>query len=689
MRTDGTKNLHYTSVGTDCNDPNRNPTSNTISSKSDEENSFNDFDSDDTDADPNFVDSSSESSGSSSSDIEYAEREMKERAGKRKVLFPCNAEDKTRKRKRNVQKWQKIESKLLRNCGKSYKSIKKIKKDDGTIEKTQVTREARKILPPCGEKCRLSCSKKFSDEERQNIFQEYWKMADLQRQRDFIAANMTTVQPRYRYQKEDSRRRLNTAFSFDRKGERTRVCKQFFTATLGISGRMVRTVEEKRISAHGGVISTDCRGKHGNHATVPAAIKESIRKHIRSIPKIESHYCRARTSKEYIQGDKTVSDLYRDYKKMCEEENLEYGNYLMYYTIFNQEFNLAFFIPKKDQCELCTKFQNGSNAEKETLLVLYENHLQEKDLSRIEKENDKKSTNIVAVYDLQAVLPCPQGDTSTFYYVSKLNVFNFTIFQLKTNFVNCYVWHEGQANRGSVEITSCVWRYLEQLHHERGNESSIEDKSEVIFYSDNCAGQNKNKNIVTMYRKAILTFKWIKSITHKYLITGHSQNEGDSAHSNIEKQIRKARKSGPIYVPDHYVSLIRSAKKTGKPYTVHELCYDDFYDFQKDGIEIDRKNTDKEIFKISDVKIFRIAQDKPNELLYKNSYGEQDFKVVLLTSNLKTTRNKSSESGNKQVCLQKAYTVKRGISEAKKTGLLRLIDKNVVPRYYFDFYNNL
>ncbi|RXG56091.1 hypothetical protein Avbf_13984 [Armadillidium vulgare] len=91
MRTDGTKNLHYTSVGTDCNDPNRNPTSNTISSKSDEENSFNDFDSDDTDADPNFVDSSSESSGSSSSDIEYAEREMKERADSI-VVSGCSVE---------------------------------------------------------------------------------------------------------------------------------------------------------------------------------------------------------------------------------------------------------------------------------------------------------------------------------------------------------------------------------------------------------------------------------------------------------------------------------------------------------------------------------------------------------------------------------------------------------------------
>lgn len=29
----------------------------------------------------------------------------------------------------------------------------------------------------------------------------------------------------------------------------------------------------------------------------------------------------------------------------------------------------------------------------------------------------------------------------------------------------------------------------------------------------------------------------IKSISHKYLISGHTQNEGDSTHSTIEKEV--------------------------------------------------------------------------------------------------------------------------------------------------------
>lgn len=53
----------------------------------------------------------------------------------------------------------------------------------------------------------------------------------------------------------------------------------------------------------------------------------------------------------------------------------------------------------------------------------------------------------------------------------------------------------------------------------------------------------------------------IKSITHKYLIRGHSQNEGDSVHSVIERAIKEAKKTRPIYGPEQYISLIQSAKK--------------------------------------------------------------------------------------------------------------------------------
>lgn len=53
----------------------------------------------------------------------------------------------------------------------------------------------------------------------------------------------------------------------------------------------------------------------------------------------------------------------------------------------------------------------------------------------------------------------------------------------------------------------------------------------------------------------------IKSITHKYLIKGHTQNKGDSAHSQIEREIKRQLRSGPMYTPDAFVGAIKAARK--------------------------------------------------------------------------------------------------------------------------------
>lgn len=43
-------------------------------------------------------------------------------------------------------------------------------------------------------------------------------------------------------------------------------------------------------------------------------MKDGVRNHIKSIPRIESHYLRAQTTKEFIDGGKTIADLHRDYQ---------------------------------------------------------------------------------------------------------------------------------------------------------------------------------------------------------------------------------------------------------------------------------------------------------------------------------------------------------------------------------------
>lgn len=151
-----------------------------------------------------------------------------------------------------------------------------------------------------------------------------------------------------------------------------------------------------------------------------------------------------------------------------------------------------FFSPKKDQCDVCESFKNADEQGKANLVDAYDLHPKEKELSRKEKEADKINANgtHVAVYDLQAVMPVPRGQVSSFYYKSKLNCYNFTISDLNAKNVNCYFWNETEGKRGAVEIGSCVLKYMQAVTE------TAETTSNIVFYSDNCCGQQKNKYLL-------------------------------------------------------------------------------------------------------------------------------------------------------------------------------------------------
>lgn len=193
---------------------------------------------------------------------------------------------------------------------------------------------------------------------------------------------------------------------------------------------MVYTVQSKM---NDGFLLNDLRGKHKHHKKLNPELLDDIRKHISMIPKIESHYVRATTSKQYIGGDKTIKDLYNDFVTQQTETNRDKGNYMAYYKIFSNEFNLGFYQPKKDQCDLCVSYDNSNNEQKQDLEEKYLKHLEEKTLSRSEKFTDRQNITKdrkVVVYDLEAVLQCPRGDTSAFYYKLKVNSYNFTLTEL-------------------------------------------------------------------------------------------------------------------------------------------------------------------------------------------------------------------------------------------------------------------
>lgn len=191
-----------------------------------------------------------------------------------------------------------------------------------------------------------------------------------------------------------------------------------------------------------------------------------------------------------------------------------------------------------------------------------------------------------------------------------------------------------------------------------------------------------------MYAYAVRTLA-INSITHKFLVRGHTQNEGDNIHSIIEKTIKKAKKSGPIYVPDQYIQLIRNAKKKGKPYIVHELNFTDFIDWKDltDQLSINfNKNLNGDIVKLSDIRQIKFIKGS-DVYSYKTSYDDEVEWIqcdMFIGPRRRPRRNLPDE-----IRLKNAYSAKLCISDRKKADLLRLIDTNIIPKYYEAFYNSI
>lgn len=131
----------------------------------------------------------------------------------------------------------------------------------------------------------------------------------------------------------------------------------FFKSTLAITDKPIRTVIKKETFTTKGMITPEERGKHNHHYRIHNDVKNDVRRHINSVPRIESHYCRKDSIRQYIEGGKTVAQLHKDYVGICKESNKPYANYIMYSRIFNDEFKISFYIPKKINVETACRMR--------------------------------------------------------------------------------------------------------------------------------------------------------------------------------------------------------------------------------------------------------------------------------------------------------------------------------------------
>ncbi|CAH0553939.1 unnamed protein product [Brassicogethes aeneus] len=269
------------------------------------------------------------------------------------------------------------------------------------------------VKPPCkGKFCdaRLGgrMCMKFSEDQRREILQDFYSLANLQQQREYLARHIQVKQTKQKTTQDVSRRNKSNLYYLPLSGEKVCVCKIFLLNTLNISEKTMRTSLGKIKET--GIMDKERRG--GRRPTLQKnyqRIREAMEKHIRRFPRVESHYCRANTTREYLHSDLSIPKMYALY---LEDSDLQTpGSIITYRRVFKSQ-NLSFHSPKKDQCSLCATYRESSEEDKGKIQSVFNKHTEEKEkirelknLSKIRAMSD--STKLCAVFDLQQVIHLP------------------------------------------------------------------------------------------------------------------------------------------------------------------------------------------------------------------------------------------------------------------------------------------
>lgn len=503
----------------------------------------------------------------------------------------------------------------LKNSGKEYQ-----------------TRIHNKTIPKriLGPTCNIElCKKKsrscfcFSEQTRHLIFKDFWALGSLQFQREYIVRYIEKNSTKRKTAGPLTRRKNSQKYYLPLNGVRKQVCQFFFLNTLAVSEQVVRTAMSKITST--GVVDKDKRGgRRQNYIERDRLITLQVESHIDRFPRVESHYCRNNSTREYLNGDLTIKKMYSLFTKEIGEGAV--ASLSTYRKIFQTK-NLSFHRPKKDQCGLCMSYHKGTEEVKNNLSKRFEIHNEEKNKFRLIRNGCKEAAKIdptilCATFDMQQVISLPISMDNAVFYKRRLSVYNLTLYNIASGDCSCYTWHEGISKRGASEVSTAVYHFLQKYDNN--------GCKKAYLFADGCSGQNKNSVTVATLLYIVNNSTNIEEIELRISVPCHGQNEGDSAHSAISYALKK---SGDVHVPSQLNPIFRLAR-IKKPYDVVTMDYSDFLNFKKLSTDLKllsiRKDDSGEPINWTEMVEYRVEKGEPFKLFFKNKHTDKNYRSLTL-----------------------------------------------------------
>ncbi|KAJ8720578.1 hypothetical protein PYW08_006043 [Mythimna loreyi] len=233
------------------------------------------------------------------------------------------------KASKDPKKYKRNINKELRMKGENYlgyRRDRKAKINETFKVKQDVFKPARSMKPPCTsafcKKSKLRSCDNINEEQRKHLFENFWQNMNWEQRRSFITSHVNKIPKKITKNPESSKRTDSRTYVLTIDNVRHQVCKKMFLATLGIKDWFIRYWLTKTDCAMPPDSSTSTSNRRN-----PEKIEDHkyIEKFLADLPKMPSHYCRAKTSREYLEPVFTnMTQLYKTYKENCELEGREW-----------------------------------------------------------------------------------------------------------------------------------------------------------------------------------------------------------------------------------------------------------------------------------------------------------------------------------------------------------------------------
>lgn len=359
----------------------------------------------------------------------------------------------------------------------------------------------------------MKCFEKIMHDDRKEILKKFnsFDSKDIQ---DVYLTGLITALPvkRRRPRKENSDVNKTSTFNYFVMvaEKRIRVCRNAYVSLHGITVMRVRRLQQLLLAD---VTPRDRRGKNDGQKKVCPEWVMKIRDHIELFPVKNSHY--ASTEKKYLDANLNIKIMYELFQDKYPNSPIKYSFYRKYYK---DHFDYPFGRPQIDTCgkceELIVKIRSPSLNDTAKRLAAAELIIHKKrakkfyaTIKSIQEKSKSDKTVLGISFDYMANLSLPVIPVQELFYYNQLTVNTFGIHNFHDDSSMFYLYHEGIAGKGSNEVCSFIWDYINNYV---GN-----CVQHLYMFSDGACGQNKN-NAMVRFCSALRDTGRFKTVTHYY-----------------------------------------------------------------------------------------------------------------------------------------------------------------------------